>query len=145
MQMKLVGMDTMTDPLKKILVVDDEPDMRIFISTVLETSGYEPLTASNGEDALKSVHFTMPDLIILDVMMPKIEDGIRTFYQFRTDPKLKHIPIIMLSAIARKTFFHSIMSFNSGKEVRPTEPDAYIEKPPDADELISIIETTFSQ
>ena len=57
----------------------------------------------------------MPDLIILDVMMPKIEDGIHTFYQLRTDPKFEHIPIIMLSAIARKTFFHSIMSFNSGK------------------------------
>jgi CheY-like chemotaxis protein len=131
----------MNDQVKKILVVDDEVDMRIFVSTVLETSGYEPLIASNGEDAIAKARSGLPDLIILDVMMPKIEDGIRTFYQFRTDTKLKLIPIIMLSAIARKTFFHSIMAFNMERDIRPTEPDAYIEKPPDAEELIATIET----
>jgi two-component system phosphate regulon response regulator PhoB len=135
----------MNASVKKILVVDDEVDMRIFVSTVLETSGYEPLTASSGEDAIGIVRSTLPDLIILDVMMPKIEDGIRTFFQFRTDAQFKHIPIIMLSAIARKTFFHSIMAFNKEKNVRPAEPDAYIEKPPDAEELLSTIKTVLAR
>lgn len=135
----------MAESLKKILIVDDEPDMRIFISTVLETSGYEPLIACNGKEALEIVKSTMPDLVVLDVMMPKIEDGIHTFYQFRTDPNLEHIPIIMLSAIARKTFFHSILSFNSGNETRPAEPDAYIEKPPDAEELLKTIDMVFNR
>jgi CheY-like chemotaxis protein len=88
-----------------ILVVDDERDMRIFVSTVVETMGFEPIAAKDGVDALEKAKLAQPALIILDVMMPKIEDGIQTYQQFRTDEKLGNIPIIMLSAIAKKPFF----------------------------------------
>ncbi len=115
---------------KKILVVDDEPDMRIFVSTVVETSGFESVTAEDGTEALEKAGSDSPALIILDVMMPKIEDGIRTYQQFRTDKKLMHIPIIMLSAIAKRTFFHSIRMSNPGSGVNVLEPEAYMEKPP---------------
>ena len=90
---------------KKILVVDDERDMRIFVSTVVETLGFEPIVAKNGVDALEKARLNPPALVILDVMMPNIDDGIQTYQQFRTDPKLSHIPIIMLSAIAQKPSF----------------------------------------
>jgi CheY-like chemotaxis protein len=125
---------------KKILVVDDEPDMRIFVSTVVETEGYEPVTADNGEQALKMALSEPPALVILDVMMPKIDDGIRTYQQFRTAEALKQIPIIMLSAVARKTFFHTIRMLKPTQDRNLAEPQAYMEKPPDAEELIRVID-----
>ena len=124
---------------KKILVVDDERDMRIFISTVVETLGFEALTAKDGVEALQKANSNPPALVILDVMMPKIDDGIQTYRQFRTDPSLSHIPIIMLSAIAEKTFLHSIKMLNPRHDPQLPEPEAYMEKPPDANELSRMI------
>ena len=124
---------------KKILVVDDESDMRIFVSVVVETMGYEAVTAKDGAEALEKARTHLPDLVILDVMMPKIDDGIQTYEQFRTDQKLFHIPIIMLSAIAKKTFVHSIRMLRPRRGAQVAEPEAYMEKPPDADELGKLI------
>ena len=128
----------------KILVVDDEADMRIFISTVVETRGFKPMTAADGQEALARARSEAPALVILDVMMPKIDDGIRTYQHFRTDETLNHIPIIMLSAVARKTFFHSIRMLNPHKGLPIPEPDAYMEKPPDAVELVRLIDGLLS-
>jgi CheY-like chemotaxis protein len=123
-----------------IMVVDDEADMRIFVSTVVETRGFNPVTAEDGREALARARSSPPVLVILDVMMPGIDDGIRTYQQFRTDECLSHIPIIMLSAVARKTFFHTIRMLNPDKGLRIPEPDAYLEKPPDVAELVRLID-----
>ena len=124
---------------KKILVVDDEADMRIFVSTVVETSGFQPVPAEDGTKALDLARSEPPSLIILDVMMPGIDDGIQTYQQFKTDEKLNRIPIIMLSAVAKKTFFHTIRMLTPHKGHTIPEPEAYMEKPPDANELIRLI------
>ena len=123
----------------KILVVDDEQDMRIFVSTVVETLGFEPMVAKDGVDALEKARLNPPALVILDVMMPKIDDGIQTYRQFRTNPGLAPIPIIMLSAIAKKTFLHSIKMLSPQQGPQLPEPEAYMEKPPDANELSQLI------
>ena len=123
----------------KILVVDDEQDMRIFVSTVVETLGFDPKVAKDGLEALEEARLNPPVLVILDVMMPKIDDGIQTYRQFRTDPSLAHIPIIMLSAIAKKTFLHSIKMLSPRQGPQLPEPEAYMEKPPDANELSRLI------
>ena len=124
---------------RKILVVDDESDMQIYLSTVVETMGFEPIVAGDGREALEKARAVLPALVILDVMMPKIEDGLRTYQQLREDERLSCTPIIMVSAIARKTFFHSIRLLKplSGKQL--PEPEAYMEKPPDAAELNRLI------
>jgi CheY-like chemotaxis protein len=124
---------------KKILVVDDERDMRIFVSTVVETLGFEPISAEDGVQALEMAGTHSPLLVILDVMMPKIDDGIQTYQRFKLDPMLSRIPIIMLSAIAKKTFFYSIRMLRPRQGFRLPEPEAYMEKPPDADELSRLI------
>ena len=126
--------------LKKILVVDDEADMRIFVSTVVETSGFQPLCAEDGTAALVLARSETPALIILDVMMPGIDDGLQTYQQFKTDETLNRIPIIMLSAVAKKTFFHSIRILRPHNGRSVPEPEAYMEKPPDANELIRLID-----
>ena len=126
---------------RNILVVDDESDMQIYLSTVVETMGFKPIVAGDGTEALDKARADQPALVILDVMMPGIEDGLKTYQQFREDDGLDRIPIIMVSAIARKTFFHSIRLLKplSGRQL--PEPEAYMEKPPDAAELNRLIQT----
>ena len=124
---------------KQILVMDDERDMRIFVSTVVETLGFEAIAARDGAQALETAGSNPPALVILDVMMPGIDDGIQTYRQFKTDPALSHIPIIILSAIARKTFMHSIRMLSPRQGSGVPEPEAYMEKPPDAIELSRMI------
>ena len=129
---------------KKVLVVDDELDMRTFISTLLETSGYKPLAAEDGEKGLALAREKKPLLIIMDVMMPK-ESGINMYREVKNDPELKDIPVIMLSALSRKTFYHSqsVLDNYEGKKV--PEPEGYIEKPPEAEELLEAIKNILKE
>ena len=122
---------------KKILIVDDEIDMRIFISTLLETTGYKSLVSKNGNEGLLKAKKFMPDLIILDVMMPG-EGGVTMYRQLKTDNKLKEIPVIMLSAVAKKTFFHYLNMLNVQSTHPVSEPEAYMEKPPEASVLLKM-------
>ncbi|MBI5601993.1 MAG: response regulator [Deltaproteobacteria bacterium] len=123
---------------KKILVVDDEMDIRIFISTLVETNGYKPLVAKDGEEGLKMIKEHKPDLVILDVMMPK-ESGLKLYREIRSDENTKQIPVIMVSAVSKKTFFHSHRELDRYHGASIAEPEAYIEKPPESEELIACI------
>jgi len=123
---------------KKVLVVDDELDMRIFLTTLLETSGYKPLAAEDGVQGLEIARQKKPALIILDIMMPK-ESGISLYRELKKDPALRDIPVIMLSALSKKTFFHSQKVLDEYKGEKIPEPAAYIEKPPEPDELLEAI------
>ena len=122
---------------KKILIVDDELDMRIFISTLLETNGYKPVATRDGKDGIRKAKELMPDLIILDVMMPG-EGGVQMYRQLKTDKTLKDIPVIMLSAVAEKSFIHYLKMLNTQLNNSIPYPDVYMEKPPEAEELLRI-------
>lgn len=124
---------------KAVLVVEDELDMRIFLSTLLETSGYLPILTKNGSEGLLKARDIDPDLIILDVMMPG-EGGVQMYRQLKTDPALKHIPVILLSAVAKKTFVHYLKMLNTRLDASIQEPEAYLEKPPEAEELLKLTE-----
>ena len=123
---------------KRVLVVDDELDMRTFIMTLLETEGFKPITAEDGIKGLEVAREKKPSLIILDVMMPR-ESGITMYREIKNDPDLKNIPVIMLSALAKKTFFHSQKVLNDYKGEKIPEPEVYIEKPPEPEELLTAI------
>lgn len=123
-----------------ILVVDDEPDMRTFVSTVLETSGYRVATAADGEIAIAAAIADPPDMVILDVMMPGIEEGLAAYQKLRTEKSLSEVPVVMLSAIAKKTFFHMIKNLAPDTEIYIPEPDAYLEKPPEAEDILAVVE-----
>ena len=122
---------------KTVLIVEDELDMRIFISTLLETSGYEPIMTRDGTEGLIKAKDVKPDLIILDVMMPG-EGGVQMYRQLKTDKNLCDIPVIMLSAVTRKTFAHYLNMVNARLKDAIPDPDAYIEKPPEAEDLLKI-------
>jgi len=129
---------------KKILVVDDEMDIRIFISTLLETNGFKPMVAKDGEEGLKMVQENKPDCVILDVMMPK-ESGLKLYREIKSNEATKHIPVIMCSAVSKKTFFHSHKELDRYHGASIPPPEAYIEKPPEAEELITCIQQVVAQ
>lgn len=122
---------------KTVLIVEDELDMRIFISTLLETSGYAPVMTRDGTEGLIKARDLLPDLIILDVMMPG-EGGVHMYRQLKTDKTLKTIPVIMLSAVAPKTFSHYLNMVNVRLDKPIPKPEAYIEKPPEAEDLLKM-------
>jgi CheY-like chemotaxis protein len=123
---------------EKVLVVDDEIDMRTYFATLLESMGYRVITASDGREGFKLASEKRPVLIILDIMMPG-ESGIRMYERLKTDEELKHIPVLVISAIAKKTFYHSkaLLSSHIGRPL--PEPEGYIEKPPEPEELQDMI------
>ena len=104
---------------KRILVVDDEADLREMLSLRLEANGYEVLTAADGEEGLAKARKEKPDLIILDLMLPKV-DGYKICLMLKYDEKYKKIPIILFTARAQET------DVSMGEEVGA---DAYIIKP----------------
>lgn len=90
----------MAEPFKpkaRILVVDDEPDTLELISFNLKNSGYEVLTAEDGDEALKKARRHTPDLVVLDLMIPEM-DGLEVCKVLRKDPLTEKIPIVMLTA-----------------------------------------------
>ena len=122
---------------KTVLIVEDELDMRIFLSTLLETSGYQPVVTRDGTEGMRKARDVGPDLIILDVMMPG-EGGVQMYRQLKTDKTLSDIPVIMLSAVTRKTFAHYLNMVNARLQDAIPDPEAYIEKPPEAEELLKM-------
>jgi CheY-like chemotaxis protein len=86
--------------MAKILVVDDDPDFSEITRTILLANGYEVSTATNGDEALKLMREDVPDLVLLDVMMSSVLDGVNVSHTMSEDPSLRRVPIVMLSSIA---------------------------------------------
>ncbi|MFQ6123222.1 MAG: response regulator transcription factor [Candidatus Heimdallarchaeota archaeon] len=84
---------------KKILIVDDEPDTVELAKMVLSYEGYETTIAYDGEEALEKVHVEIPDLVLLDIKLPK-KTGLEVCKELKQDPKYKHVPILMFTAKA---------------------------------------------
>jgi len=110
---------------KKVLIIDDEKDMRVYLEAVFRKAGYETETASNGEEGVWLAEAHHPDLITLDVLMPK-KSGIKAYRGLRTSEKTKHIPIVVLTGLTRLDDF-----FGDLEEL--PQPDALVEKPIERD------------
>ncbi len=123
---------------KRVLIVDDDPDVRLFSQTVLEELGYIPVLATNGEEGEEAVKKEKPDLIILDILMPR-ESGIRLYRKLKTNKKFQDIPIIMLSGIAEKSFLRSQKVLTEFGGAPVPEPEAYLEKPVEGEVLAETI------
>jgi Lrp/AsnC family transcriptional regulator for asnA, asnC and gidA len=87
-----------------ILVADDDPDFVAVVRLALEAEGFKVTSASNGEEALALMRVAKPDLVILDVMMQGMLDGLRTAKEMRTEGDLRAIPILMVSSITNSAF-----------------------------------------
>lgn len=85
--------------MTKVLVVDDDPDFVEIISMILKKEGYELDSAASGDQSLEIMRASPPDILLLDVMMAGILDGVNVSFEMAEDPALKGIPIVMISSI----------------------------------------------
>jgi CheY-like chemotaxis protein len=114
---------------KKVLIIDDEKDMRVYLGTLFRKAGYEIESAPNGEEGLNLAKSFEPDLITLDVMMPK-KSGLKAYNDLRTSSETKAIPIIVLTGLTKQEDF---FGENLGEIPRP---EAIVEKPIDRDSFL---------
>ena len=121
----------------KLLLVDDDATLLRFTSEYLEGEGFEIFAANSGVEALRLAYQEHPDLVVLDVMMPGT-GGSLMYKQLKTDPDLASIPVIMLSAVGQRSFQHYLKMLKVKTGIPLPDPDAYIEKPPDAKQLLEM-------
>ncbi|MBC7252071.1 MAG: response regulator [Anaerolineae bacterium] len=125
--------------MAKIMVVDDDPDFVEIMRTILMAHGYQVVTAANGEQALAQMCEDKPDLVLLDVMMSYVLDGLDVSQDMANDPELKRIPIIMVSSLTS----------TQHAEMFPTDMyipvDHWITKPVQAEELLTKIADLLKQ
>lgn len=129
---------------KTILVVEDEPDMSIFLSNLLTANGFCPICAGSLTEGLKKAVDACPDLIIINAMLPG-EAGIRLYQNLRTNHRLCHIPVVMLSTLDSNTFYRCPGAKRSPAGHHIPEPEAYLQKPPEADELLTVVNRLCSE
>jgi len=138
---------------KQVLIIDDDQNTVKFLSVVLSENGYDPVTAYDGSEGLQKVAETKPDLIVLDVMMPK-KSGLVLFKQLKGDDRYKDIPVIMLTGVSgvieeleshkEETFEKPYDSLREAlkkgiREMREEgliRPDMFVDKPIDADSFL---------
>ncbi len=117
---------------KKILVIDDEPDVTTYFITILEDHGMETLSAANGVEGLEIARAEQPDLVTLDVAMPE-RTGVKTLKLLQEDPRTARIPVVIITGVSQelKRFL------GKTHQVRP--PDGYLSKPITEEGLISTL------
>ena len=124
----------MSDP-RKVLIVDDEPNIVTALEFLLRRSGYDVQLASNGAEALQQVDAYRPDLVLLDVMMP-VKSGYEVCQTLRERPELAQMKIVMLSAKGSEAEINKGMSLGA---------DLYITKPFSTQELVAAINRLFDR
>jgi DNA-binding response OmpR family regulator len=122
---------------KKILVVDDEPDMVEWLTTFFQDNGFDTVSAYNGFDGFEKVKSDKPDLITLDITMDK-ESGIKMYRKVHEDEATRDIPVVMLTGVSAE--FKRFISTRS--QVPP--PQAYFEKPVDREALLAKVNELLS-
>ncbi|MBW1879989.1 MAG: response regulator [Deltaproteobacteria bacterium] len=119
---------------RRILVVDDEPDMLLYLSALLEDHDYEPSTAVDGVQAWEIMQEEKPDLVMLDLRMPR-QTGLQLYRAMLADEALKDIPVVFISGMTHFRFY--------GEDCAPLpEPVARLGKPIDHEELLGVLRRT---
>jgi CheY-like chemotaxis protein len=126
--------------MAKILIVDDDPDILLAMRLTLKDAGHEVVEANNGTQALALVKSALPDLIVLDVMMDSVTEGLKLAMMLRSaDPtaeyaRFSHIPLLMVTAINSVTSLH----FDADVDYIPV--DEFVNKPVDPADLVKKVE-----
>jgi CheY-like chemotaxis protein len=124
---------------KRVLVVDDEPDVRSYLEMLLRDSGYETLTASDGAAALELAREEKPDLVTLDISMPKAS-GTRFYKELKTDPQLGGTPVVIVTAVTGYGGDpYGYEKFLSRRSLVPP-PEGFFPKPIDREAFLAAVE-----
>ena len=122
----------MAENPKTILVVDDDPDARTYMTTVLEDNGYATVSAKDGTDALDKIEQQVPDLVALDIAMPE-KSGVAVYRALKENEQLRSVPVIIITGISDD--FKKFIS--TRRHVPP--PEGYISKPVDTEQLLGMV------
>ncbi|NIP27710.1 MAG: response regulator [Phycisphaerae bacterium] len=122
---------------RKILIVDDDQDIRDSLQVILEGKRYDVITAANKNEGMEKIKSEKPDLIMLDVMMSSPFDGLDMSRQLKKDPKLENTPILMLTGIKGQTGI-PLKSAAGDPDWCPV--DAFLYKPVEPDTLLEEVE-----
>ncbi len=127
------------------MVIDDESSIIAYLTTVLEDEGYDTCSAMDAEEAVAVARQQQPDLITLDIMMPK-RSGIALYQQLKLDDNLRRIPVVFVSAFSRSSGVGPASFRKMIPDERVPVPDVYLEKPVAVPEFLetvaSLIEST---
>jgi len=123
----------MAEESKTILIVEDEPDTATYLSALLGDAGYNTVEAEDGVKALERVKTSRPDLITLDISMPK-KSGVRFYRDMKESDEWKGIPIIIVTGVSSD--FEKFIS--TRRHVPP--PEGYLSKPIDREQMLSLIQ-----
>jgi len=123
---------------KKIFLIGNEPDMRIFLLNLLSTGGFETMVVESGAAGLQRIRQENPALIILGILQYR-DSNMLLYRDLKHDQQLKKIPVIMLSDVDQKTFYHCQKFSNRPSGQAIPGPEAYLVKPPEADELLQLV------
>lgn len=121
----------------RLLMIDDDLDMVSSVRTVMESAGWEVSSAANGAEGVERARELLPDLIILDILMPR-KDGLTTYEELRAEESLRAIPIIVLTSVSEKlgfSFSAADMADHYGHQ-----PEAFLQKPFEPQRLIQTAE-----
>lgn len=127
--------ETSTSEHKRLLLIDDDPNLILLVKDYLEFRGYEVITAENGQEALEVLQKETPDMIICDVMMPQM-DGYSLVEHVRQDARTSWIPVLFLSAKGQSQ--DKVKGLNTGADV-------YMVKPFEPEELVAQVESSLKQ
>ncbi len=124
---------------KNIMIIDDEEDIRTYLMAVLEDNGFQTCTPAQEENVMHALQREQPDLVLLDIMMPR-RSGISIFRDLRNTAQIEHVPVALISGIEKATGFFNgeIGALPDGTDLRP--PDGFIEKPIRIEQLLEVVE-----
>lgn len=129
---------------KKVIIVDDEPDVALFLQTALEDNGYTALTAANAADGLSLIRRERPALVCLDILMPQ-ESGISLFQKIKNDPEISNVAVIFDSGLSLARDFERLDYRHLPDGTLIPEPDGFIEKPIDAESFLALVERVLAR
>jgi CheY-like chemotaxis protein len=119
-----------------VLIVDDEPDVASYLAAILRASGHAPTIAHSVEDGLASLEESLPDIICLDIMMPR-ESGISMYIQLKQNEETREIPVIVISGVEIEGQF-DFNSYLPDEKLPP--PECFMEKPIKVEEFVATVE-----
>jgi CheY-like chemotaxis protein len=124
--------------MKKILIVDDEPDIVSYLEMILQDNGFETTVATNGNEALEKIRSEHPDLVTLDISMPEAS-GTRFYKEVKTDPELAHIPVFIVTGVTGLGGDkYAYENFISNRSLVPA-PEGYFPKPIEREEFVKAV------
>lgn len=123
---------------KTVLIIDDEMDMRFYLMAMVKSLGFKPVLTKNGVQGLETLDRLLPDMIILDIMMPE-KGGALVFQELKAHASYRDIPLLIFSGVNPDAFVHYVKMLNIDPAVETPLPKYYVEKSADPDYLKQMI------